>query len=58
MKNRPDRSHVLEKIPCPFLTIAGEEDVVVPLEKSLQFAVLPERAINAFNSEGSSYGNV
>ena len=41
MMNRPDRSAVLEKIACPVLIIAGKEDAVVPIEKSLSFAAYP-----------------
>lgn len=41
MMNRPDRSHVLENIECPVLVIAGEEDIVVPLKKSLSFSAYP-----------------
>ncbi len=41
MRNRTDKSAVLEKINCPVLIIAGEEDAVIPIEKSLTFSAYP-----------------
>ncbi|MFT4666742.1 MAG: pimeloyl-ACP methyl ester carboxylesterase [Polaribacter sp.] len=41
MRNRTDKSTVLEIINCPVLIIAGEEDAVVPIEKSLAFSAYP-----------------
>jgi len=42
MRNRPDRSAVLENIDCPVLIIAGEQDAVVSIEKSLSFSAYPD----------------
>jgi pimeloyl-ACP methyl ester carboxylesterase len=36
MKNRPDRSHILARFEKPILFIAGEDDVAVPINDSLQ----------------------
>jgi pimeloyl-ACP methyl ester carboxylesterase len=41
MMNRSDRSEVLKKIACPVLVLAGEKDIVIPMEKSLAFSVYP-----------------
>lgn len=41
MMNRKDRSAVLKKISCPVLIIAGEEDAIIPLDKSLSFSAYP-----------------
>ncbi len=43
MMKRPDRSQVLQEIGCPVLVLAGGKDIVVPIEKSLAFAHLPDR---------------
>ncbi|MFK7810131.1 MAG: alpha/beta fold hydrolase [Saprospiraceae bacterium] len=42
MMNRPDRSNILKNIDCPVLIIAGEEDGVIPMEKSLAFSAFPK----------------
>jgi pimeloyl-ACP methyl ester carboxylesterase len=34
MKNRPDRNHVLEKTDLPVLLVAGEQDQIIPPEKT------------------------
>lgn len=34
MKNRPDRNRVLETTPLPVLLIAGEQDQIIPAEKT------------------------
>lgn len=44
MRDRPDRSQVLAKLPCPILFIIGKEDAAVPLEQSLAMAPLPDEA--------------
>ena len=48
MKRRPDRSEILRQLKCPVLCLAGKEDIVVSLEKSLAFACLPERSMMHF----------
>jgi len=35
MAARPDRSHILREAPFPVLTIAGKEDLAVPMEQSV-----------------------
>lgn len=42
MKNRPDRSQVLEDLSCPVLFIVGKEDRAIPKRDSLQQLVLPD----------------
>lgn len=42
MIQRPDRSAILKAISCPVLFIAGEQDTVVPVEKTLRQVSLPE----------------
>ncbi|MBX2875468.1 MAG: alpha/beta hydrolase [Saprospiraceae bacterium] len=41
MKNRPDRSQVLENIACPVLFIVGKKDNAIPAEKSMEQTHLP-----------------
>ena len=41
MRDRPDRTEVLRCIDCPVLFIIGEEDEVVPFDKSLEATYLP-----------------
>ncbi len=48
MMNRPDRSLILENLSCPFLVVAGEKDIVVPINKSIQFASLPDISVMHF----------
>jgi pimeloyl-ACP methyl ester carboxylesterase len=56
MMNRPDRSEVLKKIPCPVLVIAGEEDLVIPIEKSLAFSAYPDTCSIHFLSKVAHMG--
>ena len=44
MRNRPDRSGILEKIPCPVLFFIGKHDAAISLEVSLAQACLPAQA--------------
>jgi len=44
MRDRPDRSGVLEAIPVPVLFILGKLDEAIPYEASIQQTVLPNRA--------------
>jgi pimeloyl-ACP methyl ester carboxylesterase len=41
MRDRKDRIHVLKNINVPVLFIAGQEDTVIPLEKTLEQCALP-----------------
>ena len=34
MKDRPDRNHVLENTELPVLLLAGEQDQIIPAEKT------------------------
>lgn len=36
MRDRPDRSHVLKTIKCPYLLVIGEQDSCVPYESSVK----------------------
>lgn len=38
MKNRPDRNHVLQNTEVPVLLIAGEQDQIVPVEKTFSIS--------------------
>lgn len=45
MKNRVDRSAVLEQLACPVLFIVGKEDRAIPKRKSIQQLILADFAI-------------
>lgn len=44
MRDRPDRSGVLEAIPVPVLFVLGKLDEAIPYEASIRQTVLPSRA--------------
>ena len=44
MRDRPDRTSVLENIPCPVLFIAGRQDPAVTLAQTLQQCYIPKIA--------------
>lgn len=56
MRNRPDRSHVLEEAVYPVLFIAGKADEAVPLEKSKEMFYLPKNALIQLLDETAHMG--
>jgi len=56
MRDRPDRTAVLENIPCPVLFIAGKQDPAVTLEQTLQQCYLPKIAHTLFLDQTGHMG--
>ncbi|PIQ21794.1 MAG: alpha/beta hydrolase [Cytophagales bacterium CG18_big_fil_WC_8_21_14_2_50_42_9] len=56
MRDRPDRTAVLENISCPVLFIVGKQDPAIPLEQSLQQCALPKRAHAFFLNQTGHVG--
>lgn len=53
MRDRKDRSKVLEKVPCPVMFIAGKNDSAVPFTTSLtQFGLPQEATVHVLNNTG------
>lgn len=45
MRNRPDRTHVLQNLDKPVMLIAGTEDIAVPVNDSLKMAAMPSKML-------------
>ena len=56
MRDRPDRTKVLENIPCPVLFIAGKQDTAVTLAQTLEQCYLPQIAHTLFLDQTGHMG--
>lgn len=53
MRDRPDRSHVLERFDHPVLFIIGEEDGSVPFDKNVMQSGIPQKpVVHVFKNTG------
>lgn len=56
MRDRPDRSRVLEKLPCPVLFIIGMDDQAVPFEKTMAQVDYPAKSYPFVMAEAGHLG--
>ncbi|WP_439881230.1 alpha/beta fold hydrolase [Pontibacter sp. MBLB2868] len=56
MRDRPDRTEVLQKLKCPVLFIFGKDDGAVPLEKALEQCYLPDNSMVNFLAKTGHMG--
>lgn len=58
MRDRPDRTHVLEKLPFPVLFIMGMDDQAVPFEVSMEQVDYPGKAYPFVLAEAGHLGMI
>ncbi|WP_373330854.1 alpha/beta fold hydrolase [Salmonirosea aquatica] len=58
MRDRPDRTHILKKLPFPVLFIIGMEDQAVPFEKAMEQIGYPAKAYPLVLAEAGHLGMV
>ncbi|TXK46460.1 alpha/beta hydrolase [Pontibacter qinzhouensis] len=56
MRDRPDRTQVLQEVKCPVLFIFGKDDGAVPLEKALEQCHLPYNSLVHFLGDTGHMG--
>ncbi|WP_299822564.1 alpha/beta hydrolase [uncultured Pontibacter sp.] len=56
MRDRPDRTNVLQKVKCPVLFIFGKDDGAVPLDKALEQCHLPNNSMVNFLAKTGHMG--
>jgi len=58
IRDRPDRTHVLEKLEVPLLLIIGMEDILMPFEKVIEMATYPKVCYPFILSDSGHMGMV
>jgi pimeloyl-ACP methyl ester carboxylesterase len=58
IRDRPDRTHVLQNLDVPLLLIVGMEDVLMPFEKVIEMATFPKTTYPFILSDSGHMGMV